>query len=181
MTLMRRSNICCHATADHWRPWKRSVIQPIYKSSGAPTDTSSFRSISFVPCLSKIIEWLVHVQSFSLATAFSLPLNTDFAKKKTLNQICTCSGYRSHFSPVADPGFGQGRGQPAKRGPQVVAGPSSCDGPFRDLRAKEGHLRLQTLRAHYELRRPFGLLREPLQTLRGPPYEFRGSLRSEGV
>ena len=29
-----------------------------------------------------------------------------------------------------DPGFGQGRGQPAKEGPQALAGPSSCDGPL---------------------------------------------------
>ena len=79
---------------------------------------------------------------------------------------------------VADPGFGQGRGQPAKEGPQALAGPSSCDGPPRDLRAREGHLRLQTLRGPtMSSEGPFGLLRGPLQTLRGPPYELRGSLR----
>ena len=51
---------------------------------------------------------------------------------------------------VADPGFGQGRGQPAKEGltwpkraKEGLTGPSGC-GPPRDLRAREGHLRFQT-------------------------------------
>ena len=48
----------------------------------------------------------------------------------------------------------------------------------RDLMAREGHLRLRTLRGPtMSSEGPFGLLRGPLQTLRGPPYELRGSLR----
>ena len=74
--------------------------------------------------------------------------------------------------PVSDPGFGQGRGQPTKEGP------SSCDGIPRDLRAREDHLRLQTLRGPImSSEGPFWLLRESLRTPRGPPYELRGSLR----
>ena len=81
---------------------------------------------------------------------------------------------RDYRTPVADPGFGQGRGQPAKEGPQV-AGPSSCHGLSRDLRAREGHLRLQTLRGPtMSSEGPFGLLRGPLQTLRGPLMNSEG-------
>ena len=47
------------------KPWKLSVIQPIYKSAGPLTDPSSFRPISLVPCLSKIVERLVHEQLYA--------------------------------------------------------------------------------------------------------------------
>ena len=84
---------------------------------------------------------------------------------------CLC---KHDTNAVADPGFGQGRGQPAKEGPPGPGGPSSCDGPPRDSRAIEGHLRLQTLRGPtMSSEGPFGLLRGPLQTLRGAPYELR--------
>ena len=79
-------------------------------------------------------------------------------------------------SSVADPGFGQGRGQPAKEG--CLGGPLKLWWPPRDLRAIEGHLRLQTLRGPtMSSEGPFGLLRGPLQTLRRSPYELMGSLR----
>ena len=51
------------------KPWKLSVIQPIYKAAGALTDPSSFRPISLVPCIAKIIERIVHGQLYSYFTS----------------------------------------------------------------------------------------------------------------
>ena len=58
-------------------------------------------------------------------------------------------------------------GPTCQRGPPGPGGPSSCDGPPRDLRAKKDHLRLQTLR-------------EPTMSSEGPfgcSWASRGSLR----
>ena len=77
--------------------------------------------------------------------------------------------YSALSNTEADSAFGQGRGQPAKEGPQALAGPLSCDGPPRYLRASEGHLRFQTLRwPTMSSEGPFGMLRGSLQSLRGP-------------
>ena len=63
-------------------PWKLSVIQHIYKSAGALTDPSSFRPISLVPCLSKIIERLVHEQlcSFFVNNCILAPAQHGFRR-----------------------------------------------------------------------------------------------------
>ena len=41
---------------------KLSIVHPIYKSASALNDPSSFRPISIVPCLAKIVERVLHVE-----------------------------------------------------------------------------------------------------------------------
>ena len=45
--------------------WKLSIVRPINKSAGALNDPSSFRPISIVQCLEKIVECVVHQQLFT--------------------------------------------------------------------------------------------------------------------
>ena len=78
---------------------------------------------------------------------------------------------------MVDPGFGQGRGQPAKEGPQALAGPSSCDGPSR-FEGQRGRFEASDAhRAHYELKRLLGAAKRASSDAQRAPYELKGSLR----
>ena len=125
-------------------------LSDVWRRPRSPMAVCSFGFQSFLTALIDVHE--------KLRSAYAIE------KKTFTTKVIRYSGYLQlyrtlaetdgHSSPVADPGFGQGRGQPAKEGPQALAAPQAVIGPSRFEHQRGPFEASDAQRTHYELRRP---------------------------